>query len=140
MCSLVPQEDILLPELTVDETLRFAAELRLPQSDKREEREETVENVMLELGLRECRDVRIGSVEKMGISGGQRRRVSIGLELLTDPSLLLLDEPTSGLVSLKTYSSCVWVCGCGWVYGCQGRERGEGGDQWRAATEGFDWP
>jgi ABC-type multidrug transport system ATPase subunit len=98
MCSLVPQEDILLPELSVHETLTFAAELRLPQSDTREEREETVESVMTELGLGECRNVRIGSVEKVGISGGQRRRVSIGLELLTDPSILLLDEPTSGLV------------------------------------------
>lgn len=108
MCSLVPQEDILLPELSVHETLTFAAELRLPQSDTREEREETVESVMTELGLGDCRNVRIGSVEKVGISGGQRRRVSIGLELLTDPSILLLDEPTSGLVRTLFYFP-LWV-------------------------------
>ncbi|KAM3573414.1 hypothetical protein VYU27_004594 [Nannochloropsis oceanica] len=106
MCSLVPQEDILLPELSVHETLTFAAELRLPQSDTREEREETVESVMTELGLGDCRNVRIGSVEKVGISGGQRRRVSIGLELLTDPSILLLDEPTSGLDSKTAEDIC----------------------------------
>ena len=84
MCSLVPQEDVLLPELTVQETLRFAAELRLPQTDTKEERAETVNAVLLELGLDECKDVRIGCVEQAGgISGGQKRRVSIGLELLT---------------------------------------------------------
>lgn len=106
LCSLVPQEDVLLPELTVHETLRFAAELRLPQSDTREEKQETVGRVLAELGLLECKDVRIGGVERVGISGGQRRRVSIGLELLTDPSVLLLDEATSGLDSKSAEDIC----------------------------------
>jgi ABC-type lipoprotein export system ATPase subunit len=92
MCSFVPQEDVLLPNFTVHETLMFGAELRLPQGETREERRETVEAVIQELGLGDCRDVVVGGVETAGgISGGQRRRVSIGLELLTDPSVLLLD-------------------------------------------------
>ena len=95
MCSFVPQEDVLLPNFTVYQTLLFGARLRLPQAETREQRRETVEKVIQELGLSDCRDVVVGGVETAGgISGGQRRRVSIGLELLTDPSVLLLDVRT----------------------------------------------
>jgi ABC-type histidine transport system ATPase subunit len=87
----VPQEEVLLPCFTVQETLLYAALLRLPQRWGRHEKALIVEQVLSELGLMECKDVLVGSVEKKGISGGQRHRLSIGLELLVDPSVLLLD-------------------------------------------------
>ena len=83
--------------LTVRETLTFAALLRLPSSLPNEEKLKRVNSVIQDLGLLKCQDTRIGDGEKRGISGGERKRVSIGMELVTDPNLLFLDEPTSGL-------------------------------------------
>eukprot|EP01065_Artemidia_motanka_P031530 TRINITY_DN3792_c0_g1_i1.p1 TRINITY_DN3792_c0_g1~~TRINITY_DN3792_c0_g1_i1.p1 ORF type:complete len:745 (+),score=248.74 TRINITY_DN3792_c0_g1_i1:47-2281(+) len=102
--NLVPQEDVLLPALTARETLRYAAELRLSKAIPTEEREERITKILQVLGLDDgvgggCADTIVGSVEQRGISGGQRKRLSIGLELLTNPSVLFLDEPTSGLDS-----------------------------------------
>jgi len=88
----VPQDDVLHMELTVGQTVDFAAELRFPTDVTKTDREARVAEVLDELGLNERRDVRVGS-----LSGGQRKRVSVALELLTRPSLLILDEPTSGL-------------------------------------------
>jgi ABC-type multidrug transport system ATPase subunit len=90
--GFVPQEDILHPQLTVRRALEFAAELRFTPDVDEDERRRRVDEVIAELGLSERADVRI---EKL--SGGQRKRVSVGLELLTKPSFLFLDEPTSGL-------------------------------------------
>ncbi len=92
MIGYVPQDDVLHLELTVGQTLDFAAELRFPSDVSRADREARVAEVLDELGLNERRDVRVGS-----LSGGQRKRVSVALELLTRPSLIILDEPTSGL-------------------------------------------
>lgn len=91
--GLVPQEDILHPQLTVRQGLGFAARLRLPPDTGPGEREGRVDQVMRQLGLAEQADHRIGTE----LSGGQRKRVSIATELLTAPPLLFLDEPTSGL-------------------------------------------
>jgi len=88
----VPQDDIVHAQLTVRQALRFAAELRFPRDVPAAERERRVEEVMQELGLSERADL---VIEKL--SGGQRKRVNIGVELLTKPSPLFLDEPTSGL-------------------------------------------
>lgn len=88
----VPQDDVLHMELTVGQTLEFAAELRFPSDVPSADREERIAEVLEELGLTERRDVRVAN-----LSGGQRKRVSVALELLTRPSLLILDEPTSGL-------------------------------------------
>ncbi|MFF3290357.1 FHA domain-containing protein [Streptomyces sp. NPDC003023] len=90
--GLVPQDDILHAQLTVRRALAYAAELRFPQDTRRSEREARVAEVIGELGLGQRADQPIHS-----LSGGQRKRVSVALELLTKPSLLFLDEPTSGL-------------------------------------------
>ncbi|MFE2324470.1 FHA domain-containing protein [Streptomyces sp. NPDC059385] len=90
--GLVPQDDILHAQLTVRRALVYAAELRFPQDTAKAEREARVDEVIRELGLVQRADQPIHS-----LSGGQRKRVSVALELLTKPSLLFLDEPTSGL-------------------------------------------
>ncbi|MFZ4277264.1 FHA domain-containing protein [Streptomyces arboris] len=90
--GLVPQDDILHSQLTVRKALGYAAELRFPQDTAKEERQARVSEVIHELGLEQRANQPIHS-----LSGGQRKRVSVALELLTKPSLLFLDEPTSGL-------------------------------------------
>ncbi len=90
--GLVPQDDILHPQLAVRRALRFAAELRFPADTPAAERNARVEEVISELGLTDQATQRIST-----LSGGQRKRTSVALELLTRPSLLFLDEPTSGL-------------------------------------------
>ena len=98
VCSYVCQDDdALLPSLTVRETLRFAAGLRLPSFMSTEEKYQRAEEVLLKMGLKDCADNLIGSDLIKGISGGEKRRVSIAVQVLTDPRVLLLDEPTSGL-------------------------------------------
>ncbi|KAL6203673.1 hypothetical protein ACLB2K_027373 [Fragaria x ananassa] len=97
--GFVTQDDVLFPQLTVEETLVFSAFLRLPGSISRQEKYARVETILKELGLERCRHTRIGGGFIKGISGGERKRTSIGYEILVDPSLLLLDEPTSGLDS-----------------------------------------
>ncbi|KAL0399086.1 UNVERIFIED_CONTAM: ABC transporter G family member 26 [Sesamum radiatum] len=96
--GFVTQDDVLFPQLSVEETLVFAAFLRLPSGMSRRQKYERVELIVKELGLERCRHTRIGGGFLKGISGGERKRTSIGHEIL-DPSLLLLDEPTSGLDS-----------------------------------------
>eukprot|EP00300_Choanocystis_sp_HF-7_P015703 c19145_g1_i3.p1 GENE.c19145_g1_i3~~c19145_g1_i3.p1 ORF type:complete len:537 (+),score=140.57 c19145_g1_i3:11-1621(+) len=95
----IPQDDVLLTGLTARETLMFAARLRLPSALTAKQRRARVGVLLQKLGLEECADTRVGSVDKRGLSGGQRKRVSIGLELLTNPSVLFVDEATSGLDS-----------------------------------------
>lgn len=97
--GFVAQDDVLYPHLTVAETLLFTALLRLPSSLTADEKAEAVERVISELGLTRCRNSMIGGPLFRGISGGEKKRVSIGQEMLINPSLLLLDEPTSGLDS-----------------------------------------
>ncbi|EPQ58693.1 hypothetical protein GLOTRDRAFT_115012 [Gloeophyllum trabeum ATCC 11539] len=99
--GFVPQQDILPPTLTVFEALLFAARLRLPESVPESCKMERVEEVMNKLGIAPLRNVRIGDGERRGISGGEMRRVSIGLELVAKPDVLILDEPTSGLDSVS---------------------------------------
>ncbi|RXH79369.1 hypothetical protein DVH24_040516 [Malus domestica] len=97
--GFVSQDDVLYPHLSVLETLTYTALLRLPKQLTKEEKIEQVETVIMELGLNRCRDTVVGGPLLRGISGGERKRVSIGQEMLVNPSLLLLDEPTSGLDS-----------------------------------------
>jgi ABC-type multidrug transport system ATPase subunit len=103
--SYVPQDDdALLPSLTVRETLRFAAGLRLPSSMSKKEKHRRAEDVLFKMGLKDCANYLIGSDHVKGISGGEKRRVTIAIQLLTDPKILLLDEPTSGLDAFTAQS------------------------------------
>ena len=99
MIGYVPQDDIIHPELSVTEALTYAAELRLPDGTPKKEIQQRVRKLLDQLQMRHAANVLVGGPEKKGISGGQRKRVNIALELLTQPSLLFLDEPTSGLAS-----------------------------------------
>ena len=90
--GMVPQDDVVHRQLTVNQALGYAAELRLPPDTSKADREQVVAQVLDELGLTQHADTRVDQ-----LSGGQRKRASVALELLTGPSLLILDEPTSGL-------------------------------------------
>jgi len=100
----VPQDDIIHRELSVYESLYFTAKLRLPPDTSDAEIERLIDRILDDLGILETKHVLIGSPMKKGISGGQRKRVNLAQELITQPSLLFLDEPTSGLASSDTRS------------------------------------
>uniref|UniRef100_A0A672UNP6 ATP-binding cassette sub-family G member 8 n=1 Tax=Strigops habroptila TaxID=2489341 RepID=A0A672UNP6_STRHB len=100
----VRQDDRLLPHLTVRETLLFVAKLRLPKFFSDSQRKKRVEDVIAELRLRQCADTRVGNEYLRGVSGGERRRVSIAVQLLWNPGILILDEPTSGLDSFTAHN------------------------------------
>lgn len=97
----VMQDDILFEFFTVEEALTFAARLKLDHMTK-EQQDIQVRYTATEMGLIKCYNTLCGSVHKKTISGGERKRTAIAIELISDPSLLILDEPTSGLDSFKT--------------------------------------
>ncbi|XP_009305364.1 broad substrate specificity ATP-binding cassette transporter ABCG2c isoform X2 [Danio rerio] len=99
LCSAyVVQNDILMGTLTVRENLAFSANLRLSLKEySSSDKEMRVNSVIQELGLKDCADTKIGTMFLRGVSGGEKKRCSIGMELITSPSLLFLDEPTTGL-------------------------------------------
>jgi ABC-type multidrug transport system ATPase subunit/pSer/pThr/pTyr-binding forkhead associated (FHA) protein len=98
----VPQDDIVHPELTVFEAVKYSARFRLPPDYSDEEIDRRVEETLRDLGLEGVKNLQIGKPEKKVLSGGQRKRVNIALELVTDPVILFLDEPTSGLAADDT--------------------------------------
>jgi ABC-type multidrug transport system ATPase subunit/pSer/pThr/pTyr-binding forkhead associated (FHA) protein len=98
----VPQDDLVHPELTVFEAVRYSAKFRLPPDYSEEEIDARVEQTIKDLGLDGVKNLQIGKPEKKILSGGQRKRVNIALELVTDPVILFLDEPTSGLAADDT--------------------------------------
>ncbi|CAK4071550.1 unnamed protein product [Aphanomyces euteiches] len=100
----VMQDDVFYYTLTVEEHLRFQAQLRMGKSYTTQERHERVQYVIEELGLQKCKDTQIGNSVVRGISGGERKRLSFATEILTNPSLLFVDEPTSGLDSYMAES------------------------------------
>ncbi|GJS76857.1 putative white-brown complex homolog protein 30, partial [Tanacetum coccineum] len=100
--GFVPQDDIVHGDLTVEENLRFSARCRLSADLPKQDKVLIIERVIESLGLQGIRDSKVGTVEKRGISGGQKKRVNVGLEMVMEPSLLILDEPTSGLDSASS--------------------------------------
>ncbi|MBX3258837.1 MAG: FHA domain-containing protein [Labilithrix sp.] len=98
----VPQDDIVHPELTVFEAVKYSARFRLPNDYSEAEIDARVEQTLKDLGLEGVMNLQIGKPEKKVLSGGQRKRVNIALELVTDPVILFLDEPTSGLAADDT--------------------------------------
>ncbi|XP_021648547.2 ABC transporter G family member 15 isoform X2 [Hevea brasiliensis] len=101
--AYVTQEDVLLGTLTVRETITYSANLRFPTTLTKEEIADAVEGTISEMGLQDCADRLIGNWHLRGISGGEKKRLSIALEILTTPRLLFLDEPTSGLDSASAF-------------------------------------
>ena len=93
----VQQDDILFQTMTVRECLIFAAQLKLKGTN--DEKMDRVDEVIKDLRLTKCQNTRIGGSLFKGISGGERKRTNIGVELITDPQLIFLDEPTTGLDS-----------------------------------------
>ncbi|XP_073140682.1 ABC transporter G family member STR-like [Henckelia pumila] len=102
--SYVMQDDQLFPMLTVFETFMFAAEVRLPPTISTSEKKKRVIELLEQLGLTSAMHTYIGNEGKRGVSGGEKRRVSIGIDIIHKPSLLFLDEPTSGLDSTSAFS------------------------------------
>lgn len=96
--GFIPQDDLLIEDLTVFENLYYSARLCFGHYSK-EKISELVERVLQSLGLQEIRNLKVGSPMQKTISGGQRKRLNIGLELLREPTILFVDEPTSGLSS-----------------------------------------
>ena len=100
--GFVPQEDIMHRSLTVREVLVYQGILRLSGVESLKTINTKADDVIALLGLSHVSDSLIGDEETRGISGGQRKRVNIGMELVADPTLLFLDEPTSGLDSVSS--------------------------------------
>ncbi|KAG8091729.1 hypothetical protein GUJ93_ZPchr0012g20518 [Zizania palustris] len=100
--GFVPQDDIVHGNLTVEENLWFSACCRSSKHMSKSDKIVVLERVIGSLGLQEIRNSLVGTVEKRGISGGQRKRVNVGIEMVMEPSLLILDEPTTGLDSASS--------------------------------------
>jgi ABC-type multidrug transport system ATPase subunit len=103
-CAYVEQDDLMFQHLTVQETITYSALLRLPNSMTRDEKHDKVNDIIMDLGLNGCRNTYVGGSSLRGISGGERKRVSVGTELVTSPDVLFLDEPTSGLDSFTAFN------------------------------------
>ena len=102
--AYVMQDDALLATATVREALTFSARLRLPSSIPLDQKLALVENMIQLLDLESCADTIIGSDLLKGVSGGEKKRTAIGVELITSPDLIFLDEPTSGLDAYAAYN------------------------------------
>jgi len=104
LVGYVPQDDIVRADLTVFQNLYYNAMVRLPSTTPKADRLKHVQNCIKVLGLEKVQDAIVGSPERRGVSGGQKKRVNIGMELVAMPSFLFMDEPTSGLDGAATVS------------------------------------
>jgi ATP-binding cassette subfamily G (WHITE) protein 2 len=101
----VVQDDIVSGTLTVRENLAFSANLRLSTQTSRQQKKTIIDQVIEQLGLEKCADTKVGTEFTRGISGGERKRTNIGMELVLSPSVLFLDEPTTGKLFLSKSSA-----------------------------------
>ncbi|KAM9329529.1 broad substrate specificity ATP-binding cassette transporter ABCG2 [Gastrophryne carolinensis] len=97
LSGYVVQDDVVMGTLTVRENLQFSAALRLPKTLRQKEKDERIDQIIKELGLTKVADSKVGTPLIRGVSGGERKRTNIGMELISDPGILFLDEPTTGL-------------------------------------------
>jgi ABC-type multidrug transport system ATPase subunit len=104
--AFVAQDDSLQVTSTPREAIKFSAKLRLPRSTTDHQIDKLTDRMLNELGLADCADTIVGGSLIKGISGGQRKRTSVGVELVTKPALVFLDEPTSGLDSFSAVQLC----------------------------------
>ena len=102
--GFVFQDDIILRTMTVYEALYMSALLKLPETTSIEEKKEIVDKMISTLHLENCKDTIVGDSILKGISGGERKRLSVGMEMIMNPSIIFLDEPTSGLDTYTAYS------------------------------------
>ncbi|KAF1851047.1 ATP-binding cassette transporter-like protein [Cucurbitaria berberidis CBS 394.84] len=109
LSSYVEQEDALIGSLTLRETLYFAAQLALPSSISKTERKTRIEGLLSAFGLRDQANTLVGTPIRKGVSGGQKRRLSVASQLITSPKILFLDEPTSGLDSAASFEVIKFV-------------------------------
>ncbi|OOF99538.1 hypothetical protein ASPCADRAFT_203315 [Aspergillus carbonarius ITEM 5010] len=109
LTSYVEQEDALIGSLTVRETLKFAADLSLPSSVTKVQRQERIQSLLQAFGIQNQASTLVGTPIRKGISGGQKRRVSVASQLMTCPKILFLDEPTSGLDSSASFEVINYV-------------------------------
>ena len=116
--SYVLQDDNLYPMLTVYETLLLAARFRLPSSVTLMEKRAAVEALINDLGIRSARDVQIGDEKSKGVSGGERKRTAVGVEIIGKPRIIFLDEPTSGLDAFQALKVIQMVNSLCAVRGC----------------------
>lgn len=105
----VLQDDMLHGDLTVYQNLWYAAQFKLPNTLSKDEKEKRVNQLIAKMGLESCKDRPIGSAFRAGISGGQRKRLSVAITLLTEPKIIFLDEPTSGLDSKSSYEIILYL-------------------------------
>ncbi|EFO97540.1 hypothetical protein CRE_08571 [Caenorhabditis remanei] len=103
LSAYVQQEDVFMASQTVSEVLHFAVKMRSPERLSKEKRERLVESLLVTFGLKNCENTKIGSVKEKGISRGEKKRLTVACEILTDPPVLFCDEPTSGLDSFMSH-------------------------------------
>ncbi|KAL9317222.1 hypothetical protein ACSQ67_013739 [Phaseolus vulgaris] len=110
--AYVRQEDLFFSQLTVRETLSLATELQLPDISSAEERDEFVNTLLFKLGLVSCADTNVGDAKVRGISGGEKKRLSMACELLASPSVIFSDEPTTDNYQLCHFAYFVFKFLC----------------------------
>ena len=104
--AFVAQDDSLQITSTPREAIRFSAKMRLPRTTTDEQLDQLTNRMLMELGLTGCADTLVGGALIKGISGGERKRTSVGVELVVRPQIVFLDEPTSGLDSFSAEQCC----------------------------------